>query len=259
MIFTSIEQTIVIATKMVKHVLTRELKVDLNQKAIDALVKLGTSDKVRIAISPATVGRGSYTLLLTQNQFNNLTNAKNRQDIMVYVTRETLANHVDLLPEPPIGVPKKLDEIDDQTLAKRMEGVNHFLGVFANDALPVDLIDPSVMQSGIANLQNQDQGGSHWVAFLCNPPLRTVEYFDPFGAPPNREMLDFLERYGYAVVVLQRQIQDITSDACGYYCELYIKARVKGRTLYEIIFEIFKKSPENNEDILSQKLAEFTF
>jgi hypothetical protein len=92
------------------------------------------------------------------------------------------------------------------------------VGIFSKDELP------SRPRNGnyIINLQDADDGnGTHWTAFTIIGNKYAC-YFDSFGFMPPTPILNYLSSYkpyGYS----NRQIQDISSDYCGYYCLAFLK------------------------------------
>lgn len=62
-------------------------------------------------------------------------------------------------------------------------------------------------------------GGTHWTCFqVVNDH---VIYFDSFGLPPPPEIRQFC--MSKKIYIFPHQIQEIKSDACGYYCIDFIR------------------------------------
>jgi hypothetical protein len=87
------------------------------------------------------------------------------------------------------------------------------IGVYSKDEL--SNMRPK-MGSYYINMEDSDRGnGTHWVFFkiLKNKAL----YFDSFGTYAPKDIDDFLHQYKpYARN--DRQIQDLDSISCGYFC-----------------------------------------
>jgi hypothetical protein len=62
-------------------------------------------------------------------------------------------------------------------------------------------------------------GGTHWTCFRVVNDV--VLYFDPFGLPPPPEIRAFC--MNKTIHYFPHQIQEIKSEACGYYCIDFMK------------------------------------
>lgn len=72
----------------------------------------------------------------------------------------------------------------------------------------------------IMNLNNSDQSGSHWVAFIKYS--NSIFYCDSYGIyPPEKEWKIFLNNCEN-LYVNTKQFQPINSDRCGYYSILFL-------------------------------------
>ena len=107
-----------------------------------------------------------------------------------------------------------------------------FQGVFPMNSIPN-------MKPGcyIINTHDDDQPGEHWLAVYNDHGH--IEYFDSFGRPPLDSRLDsFLgDNYKYNTT----ELQQLFSNACGFYCVYYLFHRVRGFTMEEII-TVLKRS-----------------
>ena len=77
----------------------------------------------------------------------------------------------------------------------------------------------------IVNLDDDNGQGTHWTCFLINDPY--CIYFDSFGLPPPNDIRKYARKY--AIISFNNQIQDIRSEACGYYCLDFMKYMSKFR------------------------------
>ena len=105
-----------------------------------------------------------------------------------------------------------MNALTDLDLCKLIDqyGIKNFNGVFSKDQIPKQLKEGYY----IINLQNHDSGnGTHWTCFLVTNNGLNI-YFDSFNsvAPENIDLA--IRPYVYN----DRQIQDLTSSACGWYC-----------------------------------------
>ena len=104
-------------------------------------------------------------------------------------------------------------------------------GEFPMDQLPT-------LQHGayIINTDDHDEPGEHWLAVYVD---KDVEYFDSFGLFPLDSRLEhFLgDDYLYNAAPMQQ----IFSNACGFYCVYYILHRARGHSMVDII-NVLKRS-----------------
>ena len=101
------------------------------------------------------------------------------------------------------------------------------IGVFNKDQLPYE----REVGSYYINMQDHDDGdGTHWTLakIYCDderddsqktnkPKGCGALYFDPFGIDMPIEVADFLSPFK-PIAWNNRQIQNVNSTACGYYC-----------------------------------------
>ena len=73
----------------------------------------------------------------------------------------------------------------------------------------------------IVNLENHNQGGSHWVSLILTP--KNCLYCDSFGMPPPEKIYNYLEKRYKKVDFSRKEIQDMDSTLCGYYCLEFLK------------------------------------
>jgi len=120
--------------------------------------------------------------------------------------------------------------------ARRNNQIIKFSGVFSND----ELHDPKRNCLYILNLQNSDQGGSHWV-LLCNG-----WYMDPYGVPPTKRISQFVTDWN------QDEYQSLESEACGFFC-LYVADRLMAG--HDPFGDLRPDQEAANEDILEAYFA----
>lgn len=116
-------------------------------------------------------------------------------------------------------------------------------------ALPCDFYDHTKMnykeilkykRVGIVfNLDTHDKSGSHWVAFLIDNDINTIEYFDSAAKSPNKHIKKFIamvkEKTGKKYNYLQNDIvHQKKNGECGVYASYYIIQRLRGKTFYQI-------------------------
>lgn len=116
-------------------------------------------------------------------------------------------------------------------------------GIFSKDRLPS-------LKKGfyIINIQSSDDGnGTHWTCLYYDNDDNI--YFDSFGFPPPMEVQQYLKSYIYN----DKQIQNMDSTACGYYCIAFIKYlhnKKNKNEAFENFLKIFKTNKLYNDVIL---------
>jgi hypothetical protein len=120
-------------------------------------------------------------------------------------------------------------------------------GVFMKDELHTGLKDGNY----VMNLQNHNQGGSHWIAFIKR--AGKVYYNDSFGAPPPQNEYELFKSENDFVYYNTHIHQDIDSTACGYWAIyfLYYMTKTKGNLLAN--FQKFNKT-FNSKDTKANEL-----
>ncbi len=110
--------------------------------------------------------------------------------------------------------------------------------------------------SYIINLQDSDAGnGTHWVC--CFIRGKKVMYYDSFGKIMPNDVLTFLKKKCSHIVYSVDQIQDLFSNACGYYClailhffTKYFKIKDFGYGINKFNQQFNTELTKNNEHIL---------
>jgi hypothetical protein len=104
----------------------------------------------------------------------------------------------------------------------------------------------------IINLQNHDEGGSHWTAFIKD--LNDIYYYDSFGIVPPQNLYDVFKIDSHNIYYLDqlnRRDQDIDATSCGWWSIsfLYYMTNSKGPMLDRTLkFEKkFNKNTKDNE------------
>jgi hypothetical protein len=135
-----------------------------------------------------------------------------------------------------------LSNIDIEEILKS-QGIK-IKGVYMKNELP------SKLKRGfyVINLQSSTDGnGSHWTALYYDS--KHSYYFDPFGFLAPTEVEHKLNEYTFN----NKQIQNLKSTACGYYCIAFIifMNKRKNKKLGFIIFvDEFSTNTEKNDKLL---------
>jgi hypothetical protein len=150
--------------------------------------------------------------------------------------------------------------LSDSDLEKLCEQLElPIVGVFSKDLLPRE----RQVGSYYINLQNSDDGnGTHWTF------AKIVEdddgepkafYFDSFGFGMPKEVEEFLKPFK-PIPYNNRQIQNINSTVCGYYClfcDYYLSKLRKQEDIeddYENFLSLWSSNPEKNLTLLKSYL-----
>ena len=146
----------------------------------------------------------------------------------------------------------------------------NLIGTFFKDELPQKVKKGNY----IINLQSSTQGdGTHWLALVLDD--NKCFYFDSFGEPAPIEIEAFIKKFyqtgqpGKADCLGQRpsyaynnfEIQNLTSDLCGYYCiglYKYLANDKLNENLYKdcnSYINLFQQNTKLNGNILKNYLS----
>lgn len=139
-----------------------------------------------------------------------------------------------------------------------------YIGCFPSDyyiispgKFPKEILNTYDSAAIIFNLDESHQSGSHWVAVYFEngeDGILTVEYFDPTGDPPNKNIQKFLdnEYFDDAVYLENDYPHQKGNNECGMYSIYYILERLSGKT-----FKDFNTSRITDNDM--NKFRSFLF
>lgn len=132
----------------------------------------------------------------------------------------------------------------DQLLSEKKD----YHGAYSKDKLPKN------MKNGwyIINMEDHDgeNGGTHWTCFKYQKK-KPIEYYDSFGFPPPLEVMKLSKNDD--ILYSNKQIQDIKSTACGWFCVARILA---DHIKYKDFINMFSDRTELNDKILGEMLME---
>lgn len=94
---------------------------------------------------------------------------------------------------------------------------------------------PAKNKGYILNLENHNQGGSHWVA------LYKGHYYDSYGVVPTKHISKFAKTYS------TEQYQSLHQESCGYYAVYVLKNLFAGRDAYH---DMIPGEFRHNENVL---------
>ena len=105
------------------------------------------------------------------------------------------------------------------------------IGVFSKNQLPWK----KEVGSYYVNMEDADKGnGTHWVMFKIFKNHKVI-YFDSFGFEMPKPVKEWLKPFA-PIAINKRQIQDINSQLCGYYClatDYYMTYDCKTKDIFE--------------------------
>src|SRR5271156_3899720 len=130
--------------------------------------------------------------------------------------------------------------------AKKLK-IKYFRGYFMNDELPKKI---KTNESGIVNLQDSDEQGSHHVCYYKKGKLKY--YFDSYGLDPSNEVLNYLKPNNKSSDIISNiyQIQKMGSTMCGQYCLYVLFYLQKGYDFVDILHKLLgKHGGDLNEDL----------
>ena len=121
------------------------------------------------------------------------------------------------------------------------------LGVFMKDELKKISLNNRKRKSqcAVVNLENSNQFGSHWVAYIIDPNLGVL-YFDSFAQEPPTELVEYL---GCNSPIQRNQyvLQNDTSSECGRLCLFILNAILIKKISYNSILQSLKIRYDENE------------
>lgn len=130
---------------------------------------------------------------------------------------------------------------------QQMAGVPSFVGVFPRDRLPSRTPRPAGL---IVNTDKSTSEGTHWIAYFIGTDGQS-ELFDPLGSPPPRnEIMRFMLRNGNkgwpSITWNNIAFQSDTSWRCGAFCIYYLKRRLGGSSICEIVTSLSADTSVND-------------
>ena len=89
---------------------------------------------------------------------------------------------------------------------------------------------------------------THWTVFYYNKPLESI-YFDSYGFIAPIDVQEKINPY----IFNDKDIQDMDSTACGYFCVAFIKFlhnKINKKEAYKAFLSLYKHHPAKNDKIL---------
>ena len=145
-------------------------------------------------------------------------------------------------------MPFKSNVLSDIEIEEILKSQGIKVNVCMKDELPTKLKQGFY----VVNLQSSTVGsGTHWTALYYSS--KHSYYFDPFGVIAPVEVEQKLNEYTFN----NKQIQNLISTACGYYCIAFIifmNERENKKTGFKIFADEFSTNTEKNDTLLYNHL-----
>jgi len=110
-------------------------------------------------------------------------------------------------------------------------------------------------ESMIINLQESTEAGSHWVCASRQAPGFAL-YLDPYGAPPDNRVLNWLRRSGAMPLFSNTQYQSDRSDLCGWYCAFWLTELDKNSDVYRTMYSLLDTHPSDRNERIIRELRD---
>lgn len=142
-----------------------------------------------------------------------------------------------------------------QLLSSNIHTRRIFRGVFARDQLKsLDKLPSSQPSAFVINCCPLKLPGQHWMALFIH--RQKAIYFDSFGIPPfHPDIESFIKKNATKVIYNKRLLQDITSDACGFYVMYFIYQKSRGVSLPQLL-QPFNTNTQTNDRKLYHRIKQ---
>ena len=133
-------------------------------------------------------------------------------------------------------------------IENNLKDIKSFYGAIPKDKLDSLKVPMKKDFSCIINLENSNQGGSHWCALYNDRKEDFCEYFDSYGMKCPLEVIKFVKRnFRKPIYYNDNQLQQDTSKNCGYFCQYYIRSRASGKEPYDVLYSLKQEPCQYNE------------
>ena len=149
-----------------------------------------------------------------------------------------------------MAAPPHLWALSDSEINNYFKNSKLYLGTYAKDEIPMlaDAMAKRKRGAMVINMGDIDTGGTHWVAILMYPKM-TI-YFDSFGCEPPKQVLAFMQQRKVLSFYCDRQLQDLSSSSCGWFCIFMIEQCVSDKRDILDVIPLFTFDTAQNERIL---------
>jgi hypothetical protein len=183
--------------------------------------------------------------LLSKNAFADFSDLPDEDKLLIQ-------NKIKELEQIGYGFKKGLQPLYSNEIEDQLRFIPFFKGVFASDEIVRLKVKKNEQLAMVINLEDHNQGGSHWVAVYNDKNLPYMEYYDSYGLEPPIEIEKLASRLKKPIMYNPYQQQKITSTRCGYYCIHYIIKRYSGMLPDSVLSKFTKKPSDKNEKLAVQ-------
>ena len=139
-----------------------------------------------------------------------------------------------------------MNRLNDNNLIEILNSYNIKInGIYQKDKLPNKLLDGFI----VVNLQSSVEGfGTHWCALFHSKECDL--YYDAFGFLAPEAIEDKINKSYY---YNKRDIQNINSSSCGFYCIAFIKYihhKKNKLEAFDKFISLFSGNTKQNEKVL---------
>ena len=124
---------------------------------------------------------------------------------------------------------------------------NFYGGCFSKDQLPKQIQSKFY----IINMDNHNQGGSHWV-LVYNCDDRYCLYFDSFGISPPDQIRTFMRKSKKKMIYPTTDYQSIDSSQCGEFCIYIINQLQENKALDTVFQKELTSDISHDEELISK-------
>jgi hypothetical protein len=149
---------------------------------------------------------------------------------------------------------------DLEKLAKQMN-------IKLNGVVSKDELNTIPYESGliITNLANNDKSGTHWTSIIIynNGNKLKPLYMDSYGMVMPNEIENYLKKLDKHIPYSNRQIQQIFTEVCGFYClslAYYLQYKRKHNDILQDFndwLSMFSDKESENEKILKESFSPY--
>ena len=133
-------------------------------------------------------------------------------------------------------------------IEKKLKNIKNFVGCFPINQIP----KLNIKESVIINSDNDKEDGTHWMA-LKIISKKCCLFFDSFGEPPNKSIINFLSNQFRKIEVIYNslQIQSIFSNKCGEFSMQFI-CMVNDKKSFNKFISLFNHKNLLANDVITQ-------
>lgn len=107
-------------------------------------------------------------------------------------------------------------------------------------------------ESLICNLAKFDEMGTHWICIYNSPHLDNIIFYDSFGIMPNKRIEKFLRTSNKKILMNSSMMQNFKSILCGYYCIYVLESLSKGKSFYDVCYNLDQIPSNQNYDFIKR-------